>query len=249
MAKSVTPVGEVVYRIVVNGRVAATLGASPDAGPELAAGWLLYRGYIDAADVAPPVVPLDDARGAAVSLPPLVVDGVDEVEAHRREAGCGLLHWVRCDARVLGGRTGTVPLPTAAAAANLLRGLFEFSDRYHESGGVHSAATVAGGALDDVYEDVSRHCAVDRALGAALLAGKDLTQLGVITTARISGEMALKAARAGVGWLASRSVPTTLAVEIAAAAGTPLIARAAGGDPRVFVNGSGSPLNGPGRDG
>ncbi|NIP78675.1 MAG: sulfurtransferase FdhD, partial [Gemmatimonadetes bacterium] len=82
--------------------------------------------------------------------------------------------------------------------------------------------------------EVGRHNGVDKTIGSALLAGSTLTTLGLLTTARISGEIAEKAARAGLAWVASRSVPTTLAVEIAAAAGLPLVARAPGKDVRVF---------------
>jgi FdhD protein len=73
---------------------------------------------------------------------------------------------------------------------------------------------------------VGRHNAVDRALGAAFLAGDGPQGCGLVLSARISGQMAMVAARAGIAWIASRSVPTRLALEIARAAGLPLIARA-----------------------
>jgi FdhD protein len=82
---------------------------------------------------------------------------------------------------------------------------------------------------------VGRHNGADKAIGGALLAGSALRGLGLMTSARISGEIAEKAARAGLAWVASRSVPTTMAVEIASAAGIPLIARAAARDARVFT--------------
>jgi formate dehydrogenase assembly factor FdhD len=47
--------------------------------------------------------------------------------------------------------------------------------------------------------------------------------------------MTLLAARAGVGWMASRSIPTTLAVDIAAASGLTLVARATSGAARFIV--------------
>ena len=65
----------------------------------------------------------------------------------------------------------------------------------------------------------------------------------------ISGGIAEKAARAGLAWVASRSVPTTLAVEIAAAAGLPIVARAAGKDARVFAPHHPPPDMGGGRPG
>lgn len=245
MPRSAAPVPEIVYRVLLNGRVAASLNASPDAGPELAAGWLLAGGYVDPADVPPELAWLEDDHGAAVSLAPLVVAGVADLEAHRRDRGCGLRHFTDCDPGLLAGRAGDAPTPSADRVAALLRALFERSTRYRDGGGVHTAAAVRDGELEHVVEDVSRHCAVDRVLGAALLAGKDLRRLGLVTTARISGEIAHKAARAGVAWVASRSVPTSLAVDIAAIAGTALIARAAGPEPRLFRGGVGRRLDDP----
>ena len=48
----------------------------------------------------------------------------------------------------------------------------------------------------------------------------------LLVTSRISGEIALKAGRAGLAWIASRSIPTTLALRIAQAASIPLVGRA-----------------------
>jgi FdhD protein len=76
---------------------------------------------------------------------------------------------------------------------------------------------------------------VDKAIGGGLLAGANLARLGLVLSARVSADIAAKAARAGLAWIASRSVPTTLAVEIAEAAGIPIIARAAGPEARVFA--------------
>src|SRR5690606_14588328 len=74
----------------------------------------------------------------------------------------------------------------------------------------------------------------DKAIGAALLAGEDLGRMGLVLSARVTGEIALKAARCGVAWIASGSVPTTLALRIAAAAGFPIVARAADRDAHVY---------------
>jgi FdhD protein len=83
--------------------------------------------------------------------------------------------------------------------------------------------------------DVSRHAAVDKAAGAALLGGVDDAPRGLVLTARISGQIALTAARSGIGWIASRSIPTTLAVAIGAAAGLTLVARAGSRDVHTFA--------------
>jgi FdhD protein len=91
---------------------------------------------------------------------------------------------------------------------------------------MHAAAIWADGVLRDPVFDVGRHNTVDRALGRALAARIPLDSAGLLLSARVSGAMALRAARAGIGFLASRSIATGLAEQIAAAAGLPIIARA-----------------------
>jgi molybdenum cofactor guanylyltransferase len=117
-------------------------------------------------------------------------------------------------------------IPDTETFAQLYRLLFAQVDERHESGGMHAAALAHDGAIAFQAEDVGRHNAVDKVIGMALLADADPAAYGLLTTARLSGEIARKAARAGVAWLASRSIPTTLAVREAAAAGLRIVGRA-----------------------
>jgi FdhD protein len=57
----------------------------------------------------------------------------------------------------------------------------------------------------------------------------------LLVTGRISGELAFKAARAQLSVVATPSVPSSLAVEIAHAAGMALIGRAVSGEPQVWT--------------
>jgi formate dehydrogenase assembly factor FdhD len=104
--------------------------------------------------------------------------------------------------------------------------MFERADLRARVGGVHTGGLVLGGRLLAIAEDVSRHHVVDRLVGIAFRDGLPLGEAVLLLSARISGAMAAKACRAGVGALVSRSVPTELAASIAGANGLILVGRA-----------------------
>jgi FdhD protein len=93
-------------------------------------------------------------------------------------------------------------------------------------GGVHTGGLVVHGSLARVVEDVSRHHVVDRLVGSAFLNETLGPEAILLVSARISGAMAVKACRAGVGAIISRSVPTELAASVAESHGLVLVGRA-----------------------
>ena len=124
--------------------------------------------------------------------------------------------------------------PSSSSFTDLFRSLFAGVDERHESGGMHAAALSDGERIVFQAEDVGRHNAVDKVIGMAILGGVDPATLGMLVSSRVSGEIARKAAAAGVSWLASRSIPTTLAVQHAREAGMPIVGRAAGKQAFVY---------------
>jgi FdhD protein len=217
-------VAERVCRLVVNGRTVAVWTASPGGERELAVGRLVSDGFVrEPADVIGVNVTVEDS-GVVVLAAELSADAAERgfaERAHRSACGLGLLHFLVCDASVLRARRESSP-PAPDALAGLMRELFAGSP----SRGTHSAALVDAGGLLVRVEEVGRHNAVDRTIGEAFLRGLAPGRLGLVVSSRISGEIALKAARAGLAWVASRSIPTTLAVRLAEAGGLPLVARA-----------------------
>ncbi len=234
-----TAVPEAPFWLEINGRRTQPWSCLPDRLDALAVGWLLAEGYLAPGDPVPAVdtVVDDGVFGARVALPEEWAARVEVELEHRREHGCGLLHYVRCDrSRFRRARPTGGPPDTDFAA--LFRELYAAADRYHDTGGLHSAALSDGHELWFQVEEVGRHNAVDKTIGLALLGGRVPDGLGLVSTARISGEIALKAARAGLAWIASRSVPTTLALAIAEVAGISIVARAAGKNARVYRPGA-----------
>ena len=91
----------------------------------------------------------------------------------------------------------------------LFKELFALGTRYKETGGIHAAAITDGESLLYHAEDIGRHNAVDKVIGAAMLDGKSREYTMLLVTGRISGELSFKAARARICLVATPSVPST----------------------------------------
>ncbi len=90
---------------------------------------------------------------------------------------------------------------------------------------VHGCGFWAEGRLQAFYEDVGRHNAVDKVLGAILL-GKAPINGAIYTTGRLTSDMVLKCARLGIPIIMSRTAPSSLGLAIAKRAGATLAAYA-----------------------
>jgi FdhD protein len=230
-------VAEASFWLEINGRRIGSWSCTPGDLPALIAGWLLAQGYLDPLRRPPSleVVEDDGILGVRATLPVEQVLQGDLERRHRREHGCGLLYFVRCAPERIRRRASAPPPPDGDVLLPLFRELFAASTRDRDLGGLHTAALTDGEKILYQIDEVGRHNAVDKVIGRAILEGVDPAGLGLLITARISGEIALKAARARLGWVASRSVPTTLALDIARIAQLPLLARAIGKEPRLHA--------------
>jgi len=159
--------------------------------------------------------------------------------------------------RTLAGRTGCGvcgtesldqvlrPVPAVPAGAPLqaraiARAMHEMRARQRlcqATGAVHAAAWCsADGAVQWLREDVGRHNALDKLIGALARVGTHQREGFIAVTSRASVEMVQKAAVAGAPLLAAVSAPTLLAVETARAAGMGLVGLVRGDDLVVYAN-------------
>lgn len=126
--------------------------------------------------------------------------------------------------RALASGAAAPPTPIAPQALQrAMTALATSQHLHHATGGTHAAGwAAADGTLRCLREDVGRHNALDKLVGATSRSGA-LAQGGfAVVTSRASYEMVQKAARAGIGLLAAVSAPTALAVRLADRAGITL---------------------------
>lgn len=219
--------------VEIDGIGYAVMMATPDALDDFATGFCLSERLIDCARQLLAVEPhVTDARAILLrlALAPEVRDRAMERVRHRvSESSCGL-----CGIENLEQALRPLPivepparaLPSAAFFA-ALRHLRDHQPLGRDTGAVHAAAFCgADGAVRLIREDVGRHNAFDKLVGAMARAGEEWRHGFALTTARLSYELVEKAALAGCHTLVAISAPTSLAVERAAQAGIRVVALA-----------------------
>jgi len=227
-------VDETAVWLEVNRRPTVTWMCTPDQLEELVVGWLHGEGYISSITDLKSFRPCATDLGFWVEIPEERVAAVDRDERRRVLAsGCGAVSVALADPHSLRPMPVRGEPPPPEAMRVLFKELFKRGQRYHETGGIHAAALTDDVSLVAHAEDVGRHNAVDKVVGRLLLERRDPTGLALLVTGRISAELAFKAARAGLRYVATVSVPTTLAVTIARRAGLVLVGRAVSGAPHI----------------
>jgi FdhD protein len=212
---------EVPVAFVVNGISHAVMMATPADLDDFALGFALTEGLIDSPsqlyDTEHEVLP----QGIEVRLQ--VAAAAEHRLKERRRAmagrtGCGL-----CGAERLEQVRMAVPTAPDVGLTEqaLLRAHALLRDHQPENqrtGATHAAAW-ANLAGDIVYvrEDVGRHNALDKLIGALRKSQQDMALGFVCITSRASFEMVQKTLQSGAGVLAAVSAPTALAVELAQA--------------------------------
>jgi len=152
--------------------------------------------------------------------------------------GCGVCGTESLDQvlRPVPGVTPGAPI-RSGAVTRAVHAMRERQRLNQATGSVHAAAWCSvDGDVQCLREDVGRHNALDKLIGALARAGAPRGDGFIAVTSRASVEMVQKAAVAGAPLLAAVSAPTLLAVETARAAGMGLVGLVRGDDLVVYAN-------------
>lgn len=107
-----------------------------------------------------------------------------------------------------------LPWAVSASTDEMLALFNEASDKYSRSHGIHECV-IKGDGWHILRTDIGRHNAIDKAVGAAVLAGYDLTGTVMFSSGRINVQTVQKAARCRIGCLMSKAVITHEALMLA----------------------------------
>jgi len=151
--------------------------------------------------------------------------------------GCGICGTESLDQvlRPMPDLSGYAIRVTAAALARTFFALHEHQPLQRATGAAHGAVWCAlDGAILLAREDIGRHNALDKLIGALTNARIDTTHGYAMVTSRASVEMVQKSATAGIAVLAAVSAPTALGVQVASDCGQTLIGFARGAEFSVY---------------
>lgn len=225
-------VEEFPLKLSINGRELATLVASPHQLNFLLVGFLQLQGFIANLDDILCLGICHDFGVAEVRLK----GEVPERLAPTLTSGCGTGVSYNFPASLVASPPEIVQRFQSGALVRLMQELGRKAENYRSHGGIHSAAVGDKSGLLLFAEDIGRHNTLDRIAGEALFKKVDLQGTMLVTSGRVSTEMVAKAARLGIGLIASRTSPTDKAIHLSREAGITLIGYLRGKEMEIYTH-------------
>jgi FdhD protein len=221
---------EVPVAMLYNGVSFAVMMATPHDLEDFALGFSLSEGLIGSASHLQAIGQRHLLEGIELAMTVVETAPAARLTRHAERllpgrGGCGI-----CGTRQLEDavrQPGHVEVRASiqrVALQRALSGLHERQPMNAATGAMHAAAwSDVDGNIVLVREDVGRHNALDKLIGAMHHAGIDAAEGMLLLTSRASYEMVTKAASVGIGIIAAISAPTALAIRLARSAGVTLV--------------------------
>lgn len=236
-----TIAAEVPVALVYNGIPHVVMMATPADLEDFALGFSLSEGLLATADELQGIEIVEGDSGIEVRMQIAwhrLAGIADRDRNLTGRTGCGL-----CGVNTLTQVTRPIPRVESDLRVGvdaLHRALADLPVRQtvnRQTGAVHAAAWVdPDGNIRLVREDVGRHNALDKLIGALARTQADPAAGFAVITSRCSFEMVQKAAVFGIAILVAISAPTTLALKVAEQSGVTLVALARADSVNVYAN-------------
>ena len=216
---------ESILSIHVNSEELTNFSCSPAHLEEMAVGFLFTSGVISEIDeIAKMQLCPDNSKVSIVLKENIPFDNRKWQRQQTITSGCGQGKSFYTQAPNNNLNKITSPLTISAEyISELFSDLRNISVGYKNTGCIHLAALIKKEGPSIMREDIGRHNAIDKVIGAGLRLKFDFSQYILCCSGRISSDMLLKAGRAGIPIVASRAAPTSLAVDFATEIGITLI--------------------------
>ena len=219
---------EVPVALVYNGISHVVMLATPTDLEDFALGFSLSECVVGRSGEIHDLEIVEQANGIEVHMQ-LSAERAHLLKEYRRtmagRTGCGLCGTESLDQ--LARRAATVQSSAALSRGALpraLEALHAAQQLFHLTGAVHAAAWCNfDGGIELVREDVGRHNALDKLIGALATQRRGFDGGFVLMTSRASYEIVQKAAAVGIAVVAAVSAPTGMAVRVATDSGVTLV--------------------------
>jgi FdhD protein len=232
---------EVPVALSFGGTTQAVMMATPDDLEDFGVGFALSEAIIRSPEDIVSLEIVEADQGFDIQME-LAEDLQAAFSARRRQmagpVGCGLcgIESIEEALRTLPDRKAVEFASSGDDIRGAVRSLTKHQKLRAETGAVHAAGFYQPGAgVSCVREDVGRHNALDKLIGALVRERHDPADGAIVITSRVSVDMVQKAVIAGTGLLIAVSAPTALAVRTAEASGLTLVGIARGTDFEIFT--------------
>lgn len=201
------------WQVFLNDKLIASSMILPVGLEEFGVGFLFGQGYISIPDEVKEVYMCPEGRIFVYA--DVEDDGPEELII---TSGCGGTG--RISRQMLEGAFGKVEdyAISLPEIRQFIMEVLRYSTLQQETHCVHTCGFWSEGELKACYEDIGRHNAVDKIIGAILL-GRFSPRGAIYTTGRLTSDMVLKCARIGIPVVMSRTAPSSLGLAIARRAG------------------------------
>ncbi len=225
---------EIIYSVAIEDTIdlfvnkihMASILATPEMLKELALGYIICEGIVKSQDE----IKSCDIEGKSIHIE---ITPTEHLELWRelRSSGCVGVRW---------DENETISVVSDAIfRAEVIRKSLGFleSEIYKKTRGTHAACLVnAEGECMAKAIDIGRHNAFDKVVGRAILDDIDLNRHFLLSTGRQSAGMVLKAARAGIPLVATKTAPLNTGIEAAQRVGICLICFVSASKMSIFTH-------------